>query len=102
MTEFLLQNDANIDARTFGDEQAAIHYAAKNGAVQSLNVLLGYHANIDSLDANKKTPLQVSFSNILTCCLFSVISSASLSIQYSEYNNHIASTCCIITRLQHL
>lgn len=59
MTEFLLQNNANIDARTFGDEQAAIHYAAKNGAAQALKVLLGYQANIDSLDANKKTPLQV-------------------------------------------
>ena len=60
MTEFLLQNDGNIDSRTFGDQQTAIHYAAKNGAEQSLKVLLGYHANIDSLDANKKTPLQVS------------------------------------------
>ena len=59
MTEFLLQNGANIDARTFGDEQAAIHYAAKSGAVRCLKVLLGYNSNIDSLDANKKTPLQV-------------------------------------------
>jgi ankyrin repeat protein len=59
MTEFLLKNNANIDTRTFGDEQAAIHYAAKNGAAQSLKILLGYHANIDSLDASKKTPLQV-------------------------------------------
>jgi ankyrin repeat protein len=67
MTEFLLQNKANIDARTFGDEQAAIHYAAKNGAAQSLKVLLGYHADIDTLDANKKTPLQVSlYVSLLT------------------------------------
>ena len=67
MTEFLLQNGANIDARTFGDEQAAIHYAAKSGAVGCLNVLLGYNSNIDSLDANKKTPLQVRFR---TCSKF--------------------------------
>ena len=60
MTEFLLQNNANIDRRTFGDEQTAVHYAAKNGAAKSLKVLLGYHANIDSLDASKRTPLQVS------------------------------------------
>ena len=69
MTEFLLKNNANIDTRTFGDEQAAIHYAAKNGAAQSLKILLGYHANIDSLDASRKTPLQVCGCLIITCDL---------------------------------
>ena len=61
MTEFLLQNNAEMDARTYGEEQTAMHYAAKNGAAQSLEVLLGFQGNIDSLDGKKKTPLQVTF-----------------------------------------
>ena len=63
MTEFLLQNDADIDARTIGQFQAPIHFAAKNGAVRSLKMLLGYHANIDSVDYRQRTPLQVSKSH---------------------------------------
>lgn len=60
MADFLLKNNANIDARTSGELQAPIHYAAKNGAVKSLKLLLGYEANIDSLDYRQRTPLQVS------------------------------------------
>ena len=59
MAEFLLQNHADIDARTFSELQAPIHYAAKNGAAKSVTVLLGYEANIDSLDYRQCTPLQV-------------------------------------------
>jgi ankyrin repeat protein len=60
MADFLLQNNADVDARTLGELQAPIHYAAKNGAVRSLKLLLGYEANIDSLDYRQRTPLQVS------------------------------------------
>lgn len=60
MADFLLQNNADIDARSTGELQAPIHYAAKNGAVQSLKLLLGYEAHIDSLDYRQRTPLQVS------------------------------------------
>jgi ankyrin repeat protein len=59
MTEFLLLKDANIDARTIGENQTPIHYAAKNGATKSLRVLLGYNADINSLDSKQRTPLQV-------------------------------------------
>lgn len=61
MTEFLLASNANIDARTNGELQAPIHYAAKNGAARSLKMLLSFKANIDTLDAKQRTPLQVSF-----------------------------------------
>jgi ankyrin repeat protein len=60
MVEFLLQNDADIDVRTSGEIQAPIHYAAKNGAAKSLKLLLGYQANIDSLDYRQRTPLITS------------------------------------------
>ena len=59
MADFLLKNNANIDARTSGELQAPIHYAAKNGTTKSLKLLLGYQANIDSLDYRQRTPLQV-------------------------------------------
>lgn len=62
MTEFLLLNKANIDARTTGENQAPIHYAAKNGAAKSLRMLLGYHADINSMDSKKRTPLHVSLN----------------------------------------
>ncbi|XP_028402024.1 ankyrin repeat domain-containing protein 1-like [Dendronephthya gigantea] len=58
MAGYLLENHADIDARTLGELQAPIHYAAKNGAEKSLKLLLGYHADIDSLDYRQRTPLQ--------------------------------------------
>ena len=60
MTVFLLTNGADIDARTIGENQAPVHYAAKNGATKSLQVLLGFDADINSLDYKQRTPLQVS------------------------------------------
>lgn len=59
MTQFLLINNADIDVRTYGENQAPLHYAAKNGATKSLRVLLGFNADINSMDAKRRTPLQV-------------------------------------------
>jgi ankyrin repeat protein len=59
MVEFLLQNGADIDIQTTGEEQTATHYAAKNDAIDSLQMLLGYGANIDARDCKNRTPLQV-------------------------------------------
>ena len=59
MVEFLLQNGADIDIQTTGEGQAAIHYAAKNDAINSLQMLLAYEANIDARDNKNRTPLQV-------------------------------------------
>ena len=63
MAGYLLDNHADIDSRTLGELQAPIHYAAKNGAVKSLKLLLGYDANIDSLDYRQRTPLQVNHAH---------------------------------------
>ena len=60
MTEFLLLKNANIDVRTIGENQAPIHYAAKKGATKSLRVLLGFNADINSLDSKQRTPLQLA------------------------------------------
>ncbi len=68
MTEFLLVHNANIDVKTYGESQAPIHYAAKNGATRSLKMLLSFGANIDTLDAKQRTPLQVSFKS----CYFNI------------------------------
>jgi ankyrin repeat protein len=59
MVEFLLQRGADIDSRSIGDEQTPLHFAAKNDATLSLKALLGFGANIDSLDNRGRTPLQV-------------------------------------------
>ena len=61
MTEFLLLNNADIDSKTYVELQVPLHYAAKNGATRALKMLLSFHANIDALDAKKRTPLQVFF-----------------------------------------
>ncbi|XP_046851856.1 alpha-latrocrustotoxin-Lt1a-like [Xenia sp. Carnegie-2017] len=60
MVEFLLQNGARIDIKTTGEEQEAIHFAAKNDAISSLQMLLTYGGNIDARDSKNRTPLQVS------------------------------------------
>ncbi len=59
MVEFLLQNEADIDIRTFGEGQTAIHFAAKSDAINSLKMLLKYEADIDARDSKNRTPLQV-------------------------------------------
>ena len=60
MVEFLLQNGARIDIKTTGEEQEAIHFAAKNDAINSLQMLLTYGGNIDARDSKNRTPLQVN------------------------------------------
>ena len=59
MVRFLVKHKADIDITTFGELQMPIHYAAKNDACRSLQMLLGYGANIDSRDSKNRTPLQV-------------------------------------------
>ena len=59
MVRFLVKHGADINIKTYGEEQMPIHYAAKNDACKSLKMLLGYGANIDSRDSKNRTPLQV-------------------------------------------
>lgn len=59
MVEFLVNKHANIDIATLNDRQTPIHFAAKNGACQSLKMLLAYGADIVSKDSKNRTPLQV-------------------------------------------
>ena len=92
MTEFLLENNANIDSKTNGDCQAPIHYAAKNGATRSLKMLLTFEAKIDTLDAKHRTPLQVQFTIHATfhivCVLKLNFSNEILVLVYPNYNLH--------------
>ncbi len=59
MVEFLLKNEADINIKTSGEEQTVMHYAGKNDAINSLQMLLGYGADIDARDSKNRTPLQV-------------------------------------------
>ena len=59
MVEFLLQNGADIAIKTKEEEQTPVHFAAKNDAINSLHMLLGYGADIDARDSKNRTPLQV-------------------------------------------
>ena len=60
MVEFLLTNGADINLRTRGEEQQPIHFAAKNDAVMSLQVLINFGADTTGKDYKGRTPLQVS------------------------------------------
>lgn len=59
MVEFLLENGANVDAKTFGECQTALHFAAKNDAVNAMKMLLAYKSDINCTDYKDRTPLQV-------------------------------------------
>lgn len=59
MVEYLLENGADLTSRTLEENQTAIHYAAKNDAVESLKILLNYEADITVVDYKHRTPLQV-------------------------------------------
>ena len=59
MVEFLLENGACVDAETFGEKQTALHFAAKNDAVNAMKMLLAYKSDINCTDYKDRTPLQV-------------------------------------------
>ena len=57
MVEFLIMNKANSTARTKGDEQTPIHYAAKYNAVASLRVLVDNKVDFNCRDYKQRTPI---------------------------------------------
>jgi ankyrin repeat protein len=60
MVEFLLENGACVDAETFGERQTALHFAAKNDAVNAMKMLLAHKSDINCNDYKNRTPLQVT------------------------------------------
>jgi ankyrin repeat protein len=59
MVEFLIQNGCDHTVTTKGENQCALHYAAKNDAINSIRMLLAYGADINARDHKNRTPLQV-------------------------------------------
>lgn len=59
MVEFLLENGSNVEAKTHGEGQTPIHFAAKNDAVNAMKMLLAYNSDINCIDYKNRTPLQV-------------------------------------------
>eukprot|EP00794_Sanderia_malayensis_P013784 gene13784-15226_t len=60
MIEFLLRNGADINAKTLGELQSPIHYAAKFNAVRSLKILIDMKANVNDRDYKQRTPIFVA------------------------------------------
>lgn len=60
MVEFLLTKGADISLKTAGELQTPIHFAAKNDAALSLQVLINFGADQTSKDYKGRTPLQVA------------------------------------------
>ena len=51
---------ADINAKSHGELQSPIHYAAKFNAVQALKVLIDSNANVNDRDYKKRTPLFIA------------------------------------------
>lgn len=51
---------ADITAKTYGEEQTPLHYAARYDSVEAMKVLIQGGAMIDSFDFLMRTPLQVA------------------------------------------
>ncbi|KAK2824751.1 hypothetical protein Q5P01_021926 [Channa striata] len=60
MVQFLLEQKADPEARTVLDQQTPLHYAAKNDAVGSIQLLLQAGASINCTDYKNRTPLQLA------------------------------------------
>ena len=60
-TLVLLHSGADITIRTQGENQTAIHYAAKNDAVEALKILLDNGADLNDVDYKGRSPLQVVY-----------------------------------------
>lgn len=55
---FLVLADPNVC--TYGEKQTAVHYAAKNDAVDSLRVLIKLGCDKEVRDAKERTPLHTA------------------------------------------
>ncbi|XP_035982353.1 transient receptor potential channel pyrexia isoform X2 [Fundulus heteroclitus] len=62
MVQFLLDREADPNAPTVLDQQTPLHYAAKNDAVGSIELLLQAGASISCTDHKQRTPLQLAAS----------------------------------------
>lgn len=60
---------ADKEAKSFGEEQTPLHYAAKNDAVDSLKVLLKIGCDMEARDNKLRTPLQVA-AELGKCILY--------------------------------
>ncbi|XP_069776980.1 transient receptor potential cation channel subfamily A member 1-like isoform X2 [Narcine bancroftii] len=60
MIELLLQNNANIEARTTEERQTPFHFAAKYDAVNALQCLHENGANKNAVDYKERTPLYLA------------------------------------------
>eukprot|EP00111_Clytia_hemisphaerica_P011884 TCONS_00034914-protein len=60
MVEFLINNGAHVHAKTNGELQSPIHYAAKYNAVGSLKILLQLKAKMNDRDYKQRTPLFIA------------------------------------------
>ena len=54
---------ASINAKTTGEDQSPIHYAAKNNAIASMKMLLKFGANINDRDYKQRTPILLAAEN---------------------------------------
>ena len=70
MVEFLLTKGADINLTTRGELQTPVHFAAKNDAVASMQVLLNFGADQTCKDYKGRTPLQVYLSVVIFIAYF--------------------------------
>ena len=59
MVRFLIENGADIHAKTKDELQTPLHFAARNEAWQCVSILLAYGAIFEDRDYKLRTPLQV-------------------------------------------
>ncbi|XP_066934970.1 uncharacterized protein [Clytia hemisphaerica] len=60
MVAFIIANGADITAKTEGEEQTPLHYAARYDSVEAMKVLIQAGAMIDGVDFLNRTPLHVA------------------------------------------
>ena len=58
---------ADIHAKTNGELQTPIHYAAKFNAVRSLKILIDANADVNDRDYKRRTPLFVAAETGMCC-----------------------------------
>ena len=57
---FLQYFTGDLNAKTFGEGQNPIHFAAKYNAVGSLKVILEHKGNINARDYKNRTPIFIA------------------------------------------
>lgn len=83
LVKLLHERDADIHSKDM-NSYTALHYAAMNGYIESLEYLISHRVDVNALDINNDTPLHLAFRHDRKLCIDALIQLADKNIKNSK------------------